>query len=200
MSNGRDSNVGRVQQTLAANAGDARAILDQLESLAGPLGRAADLIQNALLGGSKLLCCGNGGSAADCAHLTAEIAARYKLDRRGYAAIDLTANHSLTTALINDFPPVELFCRQIEAIGSRGDVLMAFSTTGRSENIRLALQAARQSKLHTIAMLGGDGGPCRDAADITLIVPSTTTARIQEMHLLLYHTICEVIDPALAAG
>jgi D-sedoheptulose 7-phosphate isomerase len=186
-----------ITRTLAANIAAARDTFAGLDALADPLQRAADLIRDALLAGHKLLCCGNGGSAADCAHFTAEIAGRYKLERDGFPAIDLTANHSLTTALINDYPPTEVFARQVRAIGAAGDVLAAFTTSGNSENVRLALLAAREKGIATVAFLGRDGGRCRDLADASLIVPGDTTARIQEAHLLLYHTICEAIDPAL---
>lgn len=187
-----------LKQTLKVNLDAARALFEQLPALSGPLGEAAGLVQSTLLAGGKVLACGNGGSAADSAHFTAEIAGRYLVERRGYGAIDLTANHSLVTALINDYPPPEVFARQVEALGQAGDVLVAFSTSGNSANIRLALQTAKRLELHTIAFLGKDGGTCKGLAEVELIVPHDTTARIQEAHLLLYHTLCEAIDARLA--
>lgn len=175
-------------------------LLNKLGPLGEPLDRAADMVKDALLGGKKVLACGNGGSAADAAHLTGELAGRYVLDRRGYCAIDLTANSSLVTALINDYPPADLFARQVEALGSKGDVLVALTTSGNSENVLRALNTARDKRLHTIAFLGRDGGKCRGIADIELIVPASVTARIQEAHQLLYHTLCEAIDDALTHG
>jgi D-sedoheptulose 7-phosphate isomerase len=189
-----------VADALAANRHAARNLLDAVDALAEPLQQAADLIADALLAGRKLLCCGNGGSACDSAHLAAEIAGRYKLERKGFPAIDLSANHALVTCLINDYRPDQLFARQVDALGAPGDVLIAFSTSGRSPNIRLALEAARSKGLKTIALLGRDGGDCRDLADVQLIVPADSTARIQEVHLLLYHTLCDVLDPVLAAA
>ncbi len=186
--------------TLAANIEASQRVMSSLTSLAEPLERATALVRDALLGGRKLLCCGNGGSACDAAHFTAEIAGRYKLERGGFAAVDLTTNNSLVTALINDYPPAEVFARQVEAIGSAGDVLAAFTTSGNSENVRLALKAGRNVGLATMAFLGRGGGLCKGLADVELIVEDDTTARIQEAHLLLYHTICEVLDPQLAAA
>lgn len=168
-------------------------------SLAEPLAAAEALLRESLTTGGKLLCCGNGGSACDAAHFTAEIAGRYLIERRGFPAIDLTADHSILTALINDYPPDEVFARQVVAQGTKGDVLCGFTTSGNSTNVKLALEAAKKQGTHTIAFLGKGGGICKGLADVELIVPSNTTARVQEMHLLLYHTLCEALDPVLAA-
>lgn len=187
-------------QLLAANIADATAVIASLSKFAEPLGRAAEILLDALLAGRKLLCCGNGGSAADGAHFAAEIAGRYALHRRGYAAIDLAGNHSLLTSLMNDYPAAEVFARQVEAFGRAGDVLAVFSTSGASENVRLALEAGKRGGLRTLAFLGRDGGACKGLAEVEFIVPSPTTARIQEAHELLYHTICQWLDPRLEKG
>jgi len=187
-----------VAAALAGNRQAARELLDAVDALAGPLQQATNLVAHALLAGRKLLCCGNGGSACDSAHLAAEIAGRYRIERPGFPAIDLTANHALLTCLLNDYPPEQLFARQVKALGAAGDVLVAFSTSGRSANVRLALETAKAKGLKTVAFLGGDGGDCRDLADVQLVVPADTTARVQEIHLLLYHTLCDVLDPVLA--
>lgn len=188
----------RPRDLLARNAESARELFAMLPAFAEPLARAADATLEALLAGRKVLACGNGGSAADAAHFTAEIAGRYVLDRPGFTAIDLTSQHSLMTALINDFPPEQVYARQVQALGAPGDVLVAFTTSGKSTNVRLALEVAGAKSIKTIAFLGRDGGACRGLADVEIIVPSDTTARIQEAHLLLYHTLCEIIDPVLA--
>jgi D-sedoheptulose 7-phosphate isomerase len=185
---------------LKSNIETVQTLLNELVALADPLEQAASLIRDALLAGRTVMCCGNGGSAADCAHLSAELAGRYDIERRGYCAIDLTANHSLITALINDYPAAEVFARQIQAIGHAGDVLVAISTSGKSENVRLAIQAANDKGLHTIALLGKGGGVCKGLATVEIIAPSDVTARVQEAHLFLYHNICEAIDQALADG
>ncbi len=179
---------------------EAREVFASLKALAEPLARAADVVADTLLRGGKVLCCGNGGSAADCAHLTAELAGRFVLERRGYAAIDLTANHALVTALSNDYPPEQVFARQVAALGAPGDVLIALSSSGNSENVRLALAAATEHRLTSVAFLGKGGGACRGLANIELVVPSDRTIRVQEAHLLLYHSLCAAIDPRLAGG
>ena len=183
---------------LQRNADTARAVFAELVHLAAPLQTAAEHVATALLSGHKLLACGNGGSACDAAHLTAEIAGRYLIERPGYPAIDLTADHSILTALINDYPPEEVFARQVRAQGSRGDVLAAFTTSGNSRNVLLAIEAARDIGVTTVAFLGKGGGAAKGVADVDLIVPSDVTARVQECHLLLYHTLCESLDPLLA--
>jgi len=182
----------------ARNIDAARATFDSLQGLAADVVEAADLIREALLDGHKLLCCGNGGSACDASHFASEIAGRYVLERPGYPAIDLTADHSLLTALINDYPPEQVFARQVQAIGSEGDVLAVFTTSGNSLNVRLALEVAAAKGIRTIAFLGRDGGKCKGLADVEIIVRSDTTARIQEAHLMIYHSICELLDPILA--
>jgi len=184
--------------TLTKNTQALRTALDQLEPLTEPVQQATQLIRDALLSGGKLLCCGNGGSAADAAHFTSEIAGRYRLDRPGYPALDLTAEHTLVTALSNDYPPAEVFARQVATFARPGDVLIGFSTSGQSANVRLAFEAAGPRQVRTIGFLGRDGGACRHLVEVPLVVPGDETARIQEMHLLIYHTICETLDPILA--
>lgn len=184
---------------LATNTQAGAAVFASLGALSAPLQQATQLVLQTLQAGGKLMCCGNGGSACDSAHLSAEIAGRYKIERCGFPALDLTAEHSLISALINDYPPQQVFARQVQALGKPGDVLAVFSTSGASPNVRLALEAAHKLDIRTIAFLGRDGGECRGLADVDLIVPCDVTARIQEAHLLLYHTLCEAIDPILAA-
>jgi phosphoheptose isomerase len=198
MSSGPTNFHQQTQDMLAVNIDAAIETMAALALLAPPLGRATGMIGAALLGGHKLLCCGNGGSAADSAHFAAEIAGRYVLDRPGYPAIDLSDQHALSSALTNDYPAEQVFARMVQALGQSGDVLAVFSTSGNSANVRLALQAAKTNGLRTVAFLGRDGGKCQGLADVELIVPAATTARIQEAHQLLYHTLCEVLDPALA--
>ncbi len=152
------------------------------------------MISKALIGGRKLLACGNGGSAADASHLTTEFVCRFNRDRRAYPAISLAAHGGDLTAIGNDYAFEDIFARQVQAFGISGDVLAAFSTSGNSENIRRALVAAKASGVNTIAFLGRDGGCARDLADIELVVAGTITARIQEGHKFLLHTICEMVE------
>ncbi len=147
--------------------------------------------------GRKVLLCGNGGSAADAQHLAAELVNRYKVDRPPLAAIALTTDSSILTAVGNDFHFHEVFVKQIEALGQPGDLLLAITTSGNSPNIIRALQAAKQRGLVTAGLLGRDGGKAAPLVDIPVIVPLQDTARIQEVHLMIEHTVCEIVDEVL---
>jgi phosphoheptose isomerase len=184
---------------VGCNLADAAASLEQLASLESQMIASADTISNALLSGNKLMACGNGGSAADASHLTTEFVSRFNHERRPYPAISLTAHGGDLTAIGNDYEFNEIFARQIQAFGKSGDVLTAFTTSGHSENVRRALLAANALQLTTIAFLGRDGGACAGLADIELIVTSNVTARIQEGHKFLLHTICELVEERLSA-
>jgi D-sedoheptulose 7-phosphate isomerase len=163
------------------------------------LPRVEDLAQRVIESygrGGRVFSFGNGGSAADAQHLAAELVGRYKRDRRPLAAVALTVDPSVVTAIGNDYSFEDLFARQVEGLVGEGDVVIGFTTTGRSENVLRGLAAARAAGATTVLFSGGD----RPAdADVTLIVPSTTTARVQEMHLLLMHLLLDEID-AWAAG
>lgn len=169
----------------------------QCDALGPALAEATRVIGGALTGGQKLLACGNGGSAGDAAHLTSEIANRYCDDRPPYPALDLTADHNIVTAIANDYGIEQMFARQVRAHGKRGDVLCVFSTSGNSANIVTAIEQAKSQGVHTVAFLGKGGGKSAGLADIELVVPSDVTARVQEMHLVLYHTVCEALEPVL---
>lgn len=162
--------------------------------------RAASLLSGAMSSGRRLLLCGNGGSAADAQHLAAEMIGRFMVDRRALPAVALTTDTSVLTCIGNDYGFERIFERQVQALGSPGDVLLALSTSGRSENVRLALAAARQQGMITIGLLGGDGGPCAALCDVPIIVPSTSTARVQEAHGLIGHYLCEVVERMAASG
>ncbi len=162
--------------------------------------RAADLLADALLGGNKLLACGNGGSAADASHLTTEFVVRFQEERRPYPAISLTANGGDLTACGNDYSFDEIFARQVRAFGQAGDVLFAFTSSGNSENVLRAIHMAKQNGLASVAFLGREGGRTAGLADVELIVSHGTTARIQEAHKLLLHTICELVEVRLHAA
>jgi phosphoheptose isomerase len=188
----------RARQVVTTNIADARALLEQLAGLESGIEAAADMIAAALLSGHKLLACGNGGSAADASHLTTEFVARFDRDRRAYPAISLASHGGDLTAIGNDYSFADLFARQVQAYGRPEDVLVVFTTSGRSENIVRALAAAKDLSVKTIAFLGRDGGKCAWLADIELLVGSKITARIQEGHKFLLHTICELVEEQLA--
>lgn len=176
---------------------DAVASLGQIRQLETALLQASDLVRSCLVGGHKLLVCGNGGSAADGADFATEYTCRFIRDRKAYPAINLAACGSLLTAVGNDYGYEQSFARQVEAFGKPGDVLVAISTSGNSPNIVLALTRAREAGLHTIALLGKDGGKAKGLADVDLIVSSRVTARVQEGHKFLLHSICEQVEGAL---
>jgi phosphoheptose isomerase len=187
----------RARQVVTTNIADATAVLQQLAGLEAQVEAAATIIAEALLSGHKLLACGNGGSAADASHLTTEFVARFDRERRAYPAISLAAHSGDLTAIGNDYSFADLFARQVQAYGKPGDALVVFTTTGNSENVFRALVAAKDLKLKTVALLGRDGGECAGFADVELLVRGKTTARIQEGHKFLLHTICELVDEDL---
>jgi D-sedoheptulose 7-phosphate isomerase len=171
--------------------------VQSLSSLEPRMVEAADLIEQCLCAGNKLLMCGNGGSAADAAHFATELVVRFAKDRRAYPAICLATDGGLLTAAGNDYGFDEIFARQIAAIGVHGDVVICLTTSGKSKNVVRALEEAKARKLKTIAFLGRDGGSTKGLADVDLLVPSTSTARIQEAHQLLLHVLCEIIEARL---
>lgn len=182
------------------NLADAQAMLANLSPLEPAVQRAAELLADALLSGHKLLVCGNGGSAADSAHMATEFVVRFQADRRPYPAISLTANGGDLTACGNDYSFDDIFQRQVRAFGRPGDILFAFSSSGNSENVLRGIQTARREGVKTVVLLGRDGGRTAGVADLELIVPHTVTARIQEAHKLLLHTICELVELRLHAA
>ena len=169
-----------------------------LKKLEPKIARAADVIEQCLRSGSKLLVCGNGGSASDAAHFATELVVRFAKDRRAYPAICLTGDGGLLTAAGNDYGFDEIFARQVAAFGLEGDVLIVLTTSGKSKNVRRALEEAKSRKLRTIAFLGRDGGSTIGLADVDLLVASDSTARIQEAHKFLLHVLCEAMESHLA--
>jgi len=176
---------------------DSVAMTRGLTAFEEPLQRAADAILRCLTSGHKLLVCGNGGSASDATHLAAEILCRFVDDRRPYPAISLTANGELMTAIGNDYNFDEVFARQIWGLGVKGDVLIAMTTSGKSKNVKRALEEAKKHGLETIAFLGRDGGFTKGLANIEMVVPGKATARIQEAQKLLFHVLCEMVEEKL---
>jgi phosphoheptose isomerase len=193
------SSIPSAASLLTANIKAAVATFQALESLAEPLDKAARMLTDCLLGGSKLITCGNGGSAADASHIATEFVVRFVNDRRPYPAISLTDSGSTMTAICNDYAFEQVFARQVRAFGRKGDVLLAITTSGKSKNVLAALQAAREIGISSIALLGKGGGFTKGIATVDLLVPCDVTARVQESHLLLYHCLCELVDAELLA-
>ena len=170
-----------------------------LVDLESQLTQAAELIEQCLRAGQKLLVCGNGGSAADAAHFATEFVVRFIKDRPAYPAICLASDGGLLTAAGNDYGFDEVFARQVAALGQAGDLLICLTTSGRSKNVIRALEEAKKRKLKIIALLGRDGGSTIGLADVDLLVGGTSTARIQEAHKLLLHVLCEIVEARLEA-
>ncbi len=164
------------------------------ESQAGNILKAARLISGALKAGGKLLICGNGGSAADSQHVAAEMVVRFQKERRALPAIALTTDTSLITAEANDHGFNTIFSRQVEALGRKGDVLLAISTSGRSPNVLAAVKAAKRKGLKTVGLSGKGGGKMVKACDICIVAEGDTTYRIQESHLAIEHLICNLVE------
>ena len=171
--------------------------LDAIEALAAPIAGAVELMVATLVGNGKILACGNGGSAADAQHFAAELVGRFEMERQGLAAVALTTDSSIMTALSNDYGYKAVFERQVRALGQPGDLLLAISTSGNSPSVVEAIRAAHDNDLRVVALTGKGGGDIgrmlRDS-DVHLCVPSDRTARIQEVHLLTIHCLCDGID------
>jgi D-sedoheptulose 7-phosphate isomerase len=179
-------------------AGNMTAVADS--SYPESIGKAVDLIAGAFAWGRKLLIFGNGGSSADAQHFAAEFVGRFSTKRRALPAIALTTNQALLTAWSNDYSFEDVFSRQIEALGAPEDIAFGISTSGSSQNVVNALIRARDRGLRTIGLTGAGGGKVGPLCDVLLAVPLTSTARIQEVHLVTYHAICAAVEARLLAG
>lgn len=184
----------RIHQTFEQSA---NAKLEAAGQLAPIIANAASLLVQSLLAGNKILSCGNGGSAADAQHFSSELLNRYDMERPGLPAIALTTDTSAITSIANDYQYSEVFSKQVRALGQTGDVLLAISTSGQSSSVINAISAAHERGMRVIALTGRDGGktPAQMTdEDVEIRVPEHTTARIQEIHLLIIHCLCEQID------
>ncbi|MGH8218714.1 MAG: D-sedoheptulose-7-phosphate isomerase [Steroidobacteraceae bacterium] len=177
-----------------------QALFGRLSAMSPLIEKAAALIISALSAGHKLLLCGNGGSAADSQHIAAELIGRFVAERRALSAVALSTDTSALTSIANDYGFEEVFARQLAAVGGAGDCLLAISTSGNSENVFRAAKAARAAGIHMIGLLGRDGGRILPLCDVALVVPSRTTARIQEAHIFIGHALCAMIDHGMGFG
>ena len=169
-----------------------------LEYIAAPLEIAANLCIDTLKNGRKILIFGNGGSAADAQHIAAELVGRYKVERMGLPAIALTTDTSALTSIGNDYGYARVFDRQVEALANKGDMAIGISTGGSSSNVISALKLAKEMGCKTIGFSGRDGGEMNDVCNVNLVIPAEDTPRIQEMHIVIGHTICHLIDQAFS--
>jgi D-sedoheptulose 7-phosphate isomerase len=168
--------------------------------LAEPLATAAQMVTQCLLGGGKILSCGNGGSAGDAQHFSSEMLNRFEMERPGLPAVALTTDSSTLTSIANDYSYDQIFSKQVSALGQAGDILLAISTSGNSANVNRAIEAAHEREMQVIALSGKQGGDMTallTADDVEIRVPSDSTARIQEVHLLAIHCICDLVDHQL---
>jgi len=172
-------------------------LFEQLESLDTPILEASQLIIATLKNSKKLMICGNGGSAADSQHIAAEFTGRFVKDRPPIAALALSTDTSALTCIGNDYSFNEIFSRQLRALGIEGDCLLGISTSGNSENVIQAIRAANEMGISTIGLLGRDGGKLKSLCNLTITVPSDVTARIQEAHILIGHTLCGSVELGL---
>ena len=189
--------VARIAQQFTDSA---QTKLAALEFMADPIAAAIDAMTHSLMSNGKILACGNGGSAADAQHFAAELIGRFEAERQELAAIALTTDSSILTAIGNDYAFSQIYSKQVRALGQPGDVLLAISTSGNSANVVEAIAAAHEAGMTVIALTGRDGGKSGEMLkddDINLCVPAQRTARIQETHLLIIHCLCDGIDCVL---
>jgi len=187
----------RIREHFAASA---QLKLDAAETLAPVISRAAGVLTECLFADGKILACGNGGSAADAQHFAAELVGRFERERPELPEIALTTDTSLLTAIANDYSFEQVFAKQVRALGGKGDVLLAISTSGNSGNVIAAIAAAHERDMRVVALTGKDGGRIGELVtpdDVNICVPHSRTARIQEVHLLAIHCLCDAIDHTL---
>ncbi|NBO41918.1 MAG: SIS domain-containing protein [Betaproteobacteria bacterium] len=180
--------------TFLTNLNEHMALFQQLSGLDTSISKAIDACVLSLQMGGKLMLCGNGGSAADSQHLAAEFTGRFIKDRPPIAAVALSTDTSALTCIANDYSFNEIFARQVQALGKAGDCLIAISTSGNSGNVLAAVAAAKSLGISTIGLLGRDGGKLKAQCDIAIVVPSQVTARIQEAHILIGHSLCGEVE------
>jgi len=181
-------------------ADSAQLKVDAIGTLEQPIARAAALMTECLLSDGKLLACGNGGSASDAQHFAAEMVGRFERERPELPAISLSTDTSILTAIANDYDYSQVFAKQVRALGRAGDILLALSTSGNSTNVALAVEAAHERDMRIVALTGKGGGRIGELlreSDVHVCVPHNVTARIQEVHLLTIHCICDAIDASL---
>lgn len=176
---------------------ESSAIIDNLTGISSVIDKAATVISEAISNNKKIILFGNGGSAADAQHIAAELVGRYQLERKSYPAISLSNNSSIITAISNDYSFVDIFSRQCESLVEKGDVVIGISTSGRSENVKKALEISKKKGGFTIGLLGNKGSLIEKIVDLPVVVSSKSTPRIQECHRVIYHIICDIVEQKL---
>lgn len=193
-----DSTVDRITSEIEESV-NVKVSMMKDKKLIETVSKIIDEIVSALKRGRKILLCGNGGSAADAQHFAAELVGKFRKIRKALSAVSLTVNTSILTSIGNDFSFDDVFKRQVEAIGKKGDILIAISTSGNSKNVIEAVEQAKKMGIFTIGFTGKDGGKLAEICDIVVKVPSSSTPRIQEMHITLFHAICGIVEEIITA-
>ncbi|MBI5701179.1 D-sedoheptulose 7-phosphate isomerase [Candidatus Saganbacteria bacterium] len=189
-----------MQDTIKADLKESISVKnDVLNALVPKIEEAVKMILAALKTGNKILICGNGGSAADAQHFSAELISRFKKERPSIPAIALTTDTSIITAIGNDYSFDVVFSRQVEGLGNKGDIFFGISTSGNSKDVIEAIKAAKKKELKTIGLLGCDGGKIKNEIDLSITIPSNNTPRVQEAHILIIHILCNLIEQELFA-
>ena len=192
--------MSKFSKIISENFAECLEVKKKLFGIMGEVEQAANLIKTAIVKKKKIIVFGNGGSAADAQHFVAELVCKYGKKRKALRAMALTTNTSSLTAISNDFSYEDCFSRQVEALADRGDVAVAISTSGNSQNVLKAVSLAKKMGVKVVALSGSSGGRLKNSADISVIVPSRKTPRIQEAHILILHAICEAIESDLQFG
>ncbi|MDG2252923.1 MAG: D-sedoheptulose 7-phosphate isomerase [Methylophilaceae bacterium] len=174
-----------------------RVVLDSINNLDDSIEKAADLLIQCLKNHGTIFWCGNGGSASDSQHLAGELVGRFVKERRPLKSIALTADSAVMTCIVNDYGYDYIFSRQVEALGAEGDLLVGISTSGNSKNVLNAIEVANHKKMITVGLLGKEGGVAANIVEHSIIVDSKSTARVQEMHILIGHILCDLIEEGL---
>ena len=186
-----------MNKIIQSNLEEHREVLNQLNSVESAIDAVAKLLICCLKEDKTVFWCGNGGSASDSQHLTGELIGRFKGDRKPLKSISLNADSAVMTCIVNDYGYEHIFSRQIEALGTKGDILIGISTSGNSNNVNNAFRVAKEKKIQTIGFLGKGGGEALKLVEHSILIPSQSTARIQEMHITVGHILCELIEEGL---
>jgi len=186
-----------MNKIIQSNFEEHKEVLSQINSLEVTIEKVAKLLICSLKENKTIFWCGNGGSASDSQHLTGELIGRFKGDRKPLKSVSLNADSAVMTCIVNDYGYDHIFSRQIEALSTEGDILIGISTSGNSNNVNNAFRMAKEKKIHTVGLLGKGGGEAFKLVDHSIVIPSQSTARIQEMHIIVGHILCELIEEGL---
>lgn len=189
-----------MNEVFSQNLAEHAVVVERMNEVSESVQRAARILADTVLSGGKVMLCGNGGSAADSQHIAAEFVGRFIDDREPIAALALTTDSSALTCIGNDYSYDTIFSRQVLGLGQRGDCLVGISTSGNSRNVIRAVDAAKQTGIKTVGLLGRSGGDIADMCDVSIIIPSDSTARIQEMHILIGHTLVGIVENQIDRG